>query len=58
MSTQSTVSSRKRIGLIAFGVVCFAVVIGLAIAIPLSKKSQSNLDKAKEILGQVPLIDG
>ncbi|KAK6166560.1 hypothetical protein SNE40_023217 [Patella caerulea] len=42
------------------GFVVFAIVIGLAVGIPLSKRStdEENLARAKRILNEVPLIDG
>ena len=52
--------SKKRLLIIAGVVVCLAVVLGLAIGIPLSKRSTDTdfLKQAKEILQEVPLIDG
>ncbi len=51
--------SRKKILLcIGLGIVVLAIVLGVAIGVPLSKRSTSDLDKAIDILENNPLIDG
>ena len=56
--------SRKKMFIgIALGAVILAVVLGVAIGVPLSKRSSDNdeltdLERARQILEQYPLIDG
>ena len=57
-NTFSTVSKRKIFLALGLGAVVLAVVLGVAIGVPLSKRSTSNLDKARELLEKYPLIDG
>ena len=53
-----TAATRMRYILIGLGVMaCSAVVLGSPIGIPLSK-STTYLDKANQILEEVPLVDG
>ena len=60
LSDNPVVAARRmRYCIIGFGVVALsAVVLGVAIGVPLSKRSTSDLDKAIEILESVPLVDG
>ena len=54
-----TAARRMRCILITLGVLAVvAVVLGVAIGVPLSKRSTSSRDKAIQILESVPLVDG
>ena len=48
---------KKLLVTIALGCIVLAIVLGVAIGVPLSRSS-SNLDRAKEVLSRYPLIDG
>ncbi len=54
----STVNRKKKLLGIGIGIVVLAIVLGVAIGVPLSKRSTSDLDKAIDILEKNPLIDG
>lgn len=56
--TKNPGNKTKMIIGIALGIAVLALIIGLAVGIPLSKRSTSNLIKAREILEKYPLIDG
>ena len=52
-------SKTKLVAIAAGVVVVLAVILGLAIGVPMSKRStESPMERANRILQEVPLIDG